>query len=405
MQYEYTAKSTAGETTTGLLTADSTAEVGHQLRERALFVVAVKPVGGGRSLVARGGKLRARSKISKRDLVTLTSQLAIMSRAGIDLATALGNVSDQCPNPALKRTLERIHEDVLSGKSVSAALSNYEHVFGPSYIAGIAAAEVAGRLPEVLSRLADLLRGEMRMRSTLRTLLAYPLLLTSVSTLVIAALVFFVLPQFAGVFKQLDLTLPIITRVLIGVSVELRSRFWLWGSLAIGAVVGSLALVFSTSGRKFFDHALLHLALVRDVTRPLLIGRAFRLLGMMIESGVPLLEGLRLTRSSTRNSLMKDLFDELEDEVVNGRTLAGAFLACSFVPSSAAQMIATAEQTGTLATVTQLMGEFYEEEGETRLRELATILEPMIIIVMGVVVAVVVMSVMLPIFDFATAGK
>jgi len=405
MQYEYTAKSIAGETLTGLLAADSTADAGHRLRERDLFVMSLKPAGRGRSLLQSSGGRPGRKKITKRDLMTLTSQLAIMTRAGVDLATALNNASEQCPNLALKRAIQQIHEDVLAGKSVSAAMGDYRHVFGQSYVAGVAAAEAAGRLPEVLDRLAGLLRADLRMRGTLRTLLAYPILLASVSGLVVFALVFFVLPQFAGVFAQLDLTLPLITRVLIGVAMEVRGRFWLWGTLLFGAIAGLVACIVSGAGREYYDRALLNLVLVRNVTRPLFMGRAFRLLGTMIESGVPLLEGLRLTRSATRNCLMRSLFDTLEVAVTNGRGLSETFLASSFVPPAAAQMIATAEDTGTLSSVTQLMGEFYEEEGETRLRELAAILEPLIIIGMGIIVAVVVMSVMLPVFDFATAAK
>jgi type II secretory pathway component PulF len=405
MHYEYTAKSTAGETSTGLLTATSEAEAHHQLREKDLFVVSLKSVASNRPRSGQLTRLPWGRAVSRRDLVTLTSQLAIMCRAGVDLASALDNIAGQCPNPALKQTLKKIHEGVLSGKSVSQALTEYEHVFGQSYVAGVAAAEAAGRLPEVLDRLASLLRSQLRVRSAFRSLMAYPALLASISMLVIFALMFFVLPQFAGVFKQLDIALPTTTQLLIAVSVELRSRFWLWGGLLVAAILSLLAFAYSTAGRRFLDRLLLNLVFVRDVTRSLLIGRGFRLLGTMLQSGVPLLEGLQLTRSSIRNSLVRELFDTLEHEVINGRGLAGSFLASPFVPPAAAQMIATAEQTGTLATVAQLMGEFYEEEAETRLRELATILEPLIIILMGVVVAFVVMSVMLPVFDFATATK
>jgi len=405
MNYEYTAKSTSGETVAGLLSADSPAEVGHQLREMDLFAVSVKAAGRRSPVFRRAGGLRGRANVSKRDLLTLTSQLAIMSRAGVDLASALQNVSEQCPNLTLRRILVQIHEDVLSGKPVSTALGNYEDVFGQSYVAGIAAAEATGRLSDVLQQLASLLRSELRMRSTLRTLLAYPVLLMAVSVLVISALMFFVLPQFAGVFEQLDISLPLLTQFLIGVSQELRSRFWLWGGLLLAGIAGSVAFVSSTPGRRFYDRMSLNMILVREITRSLQIGRAFRLLGAIIESGVPLLDGLRLTRSSMRNSLLQDLFGTAEEEVVNGRGLSNVFLRSPFVPPAAAQMIATAEQTGTFASVAQLMGEFYEEEGETRLRELATILEPLIIVLMGIIVAVVVMSVMLPIFDFATAAK
>lgn len=405
MHYEYTARSTAGETSTGVLTASSPGEVRQLLRERDLFAVAVKPVGGGRRTAGRAGNSRWGSRVSKKDLMALTSQLALMSRAGVDLATALHDVGAQCTKPALKKILRGIHEDVLSGKPVSAALDNYQHVFGRSYVAAVAAAETAGRLPDVLNRLASLLRTDLRIRSTLRGLLAYPILLASVSALVLFGLMFFVLPQFGRVFEQLDVPLPVITRMLVGLSAELRARFWLWGGLAAGAVVGIVAFRSTATGRRCFDGLLLKLTLVRDVTQALLVGRAFRLLGTMLESGVPLLQGIRLTRASIGNSVLRQVFHDLEREVVNGRGLSNTFLTCPFVPPAASQMIATAERTGTLATVTQLTGEFFEEEGETRLRDLATVLEPVIIIALGVVVAFVVMSVMLPVFDFAAISR
>jgi type II secretory pathway component PulF len=404
MDYEYVAKSTTGKTLTGLLAAASPAEAQNQLRERHLFVVSVRPH-SGRALSARRGRLPWKAKVSKRELMTLTSQLAIMTRTGIDLATALQNAFEQCSNPLLKRVLGQVHGEVLAGRSVSKALSSHEHIFGPSYVAGIAAAERAGLLPEVLDRLASLIRAQLRMQSTLRNLLAYPCVLMSISVVVILALMFLVLPQFAGVFEQLDVPLPAMTRLLVGISAELRARSWAWGGLLLAGVVGLIGFLSSATGHRLLDHLLLKMVLLRDVTRSLLIGRAFQLLGTMLESGVPLLEGLRLTRSSIRNSLLRGLFDTLEEEVLNGRGLSDTFSACPFVPPAAAQMMATAERTGTLAMVTQLVGEFYEEEGETRLRELATILEPVIIILMGVVVAFVVLSVMLPVFDFATAAK
>ncbi len=405
MQYEYCAKTTTGETLEGYLNASSTADVHRQLRQRDLYLVSATPSGSqaGTFRVAGSGGHR-RSRVGKRDLMALTSQLAIRARSGVDLATALGDVSRECRNPRLKDILERVHGDVLSGRSITSALGTYEHVFGQSYVASVAAAEAAGRLPEVLARLAALLRSELRMMSTIRSLLAYPLVLASVSALVVVALVFFVLPQFAGVFEQLELTLPLITRILVGAANEVRGRFWFWGPVFAGSVAGCIFFAVSGAGRAFLDRMLLSVVLVRDVTQSLLIGRAFRLLGTMLESGVPLQTGLRLTRSAFRNSLLQGLFRTLEDDVVNGRGLSTGLVSCRFVPSAAAQMVATAERTGTLAMVTQQIGEYYEEDGETRLRELAGVLEPLMIIVMGAIVGLVVMSVMLPIFDFATAA-
>jgi type II secretory pathway component PulF len=403
MSYRYTAKSTSGTTLEGVVAASSPDEARKKLRAQELFVVSLEAADRGRSLLRPG--VPKRKKIGKKDLLTLTSQLAIMVRAGVDLATAIENVADQCPNANLKSILKQVHENVLAGKSVSSALGAHEKVFGTSYVASVAAAERAGRLPQVLNRLAELLRSELRMRTTLRTLMAYPILLTSISALVVIALVLFVLPQFAGVFEELEVPLPLVTRILLEVSHELRARFWLWGGIGAGSAVLAAAFLRGGRGRRAIDGFLLNFVLVREVTRSLLIGRVFQLLGTMVESGVPLLDGLRLTRSATGNVLYRELFENVEAEVLNGRGLGQTFLSASFVPAAASQMIATAERTGTLASVTQLMGQFYEEEGERRLRELATVLEPLIIVVMGAVVAVIVMAVMLPVFDFATVTK
>jgi len=230
-------------------------------------------------------------------------------------------------------------------------------------------------------------------------------LLSSVSGLVVIGLVTFVLPKFVDIFGQFEVTLPLITRIVVAMSEVLRKHMFLWMPLFIAAIGGLIASRRMESGRKKWDYALLNAPILRDITRAFYIGRTFRLMGLMIESGVPLLEGLRLTRNSVRNSLYRRLFDELEESILNGRGLAASLINAGFVPAVAAEMVLTAERTGTLGMVTELMGEHYEEEGESKLRELATMLEPLIIVAMGVVVATIVMAVMLPMFDIATMAK
>ncbi len=405
MNFEYTAKSKSGQTVRGTIAAGVVDEARRQLRQQDLFPLTIKPAGRGKPSTGGGRRRWSRGRISKRELITFTSQLAIMCRSGVDLASALENILQQCPAGRLKQTLRQVQADVLAGKSVSAALRGHPHVFDVGYVASIAAAEASGQLPEVLNRLAVLLRNELRMRHTLQNLLAYPVLLTSVSLLVVVVLTFFVLPQFSKVFVQMDIQVPITTALLVGMADGLRAYWWLFLGGAGLAATAVILLWTSRLGRRLFDRVVLNLIVVRDVTRALVFGRTLRQLGMMIDSGVPLLDGLRLTKSSARNSLVTGFFSELETEIVNGRGIGKTFLACRFLPAGAAQMIATAEQTGALAMVTQMVGEHYEEQGETRLREVATILEPLIIVVMGLIVAFVVASVMLPIFDFAAAPK
>jgi len=405
MRFNYRAKSIQGETASGVLVADTLALAQQQLRQQGLFPLSLAPAAETAARVRSIALPLGRRRVARKDLMAMTSQLAIMTKAGIDVAGAIQSLARQCPNPALKQALEGVHQNIMSGKPVSAALKNQKHVFGEAYVASVAAGEASGRLAEVLSRLAAMERAELKQQAARRALMAYPLVLAVVSALVILGLMFFVLPQFAGVFDQFGMTLPTITQVLLGISHELRSRWWLWIGIGLAAGIGFRAWLKSPAGKQTWDRFLINGAVIRSVTRSMTTGRAFRLLGIMIDSGVPLIEALRLTRSSISNSLFRDLFDHLEQEVLNGRPLAEALATAPFVPNGATEMVSTAERTGTLGMVTQVIGEFYEEEGETRLRELATMIEPLVIVVMGVVVASVVLSVMLPMFEFATFAQ
>jgi type II secretory pathway component PulF len=346
--------------------------------------------------------LSRRRRIPRRDVFSFTMQLAIMTRAGVDLASALGSLARQCRSERLKEILLQIHADVCDGKLASDALRRHADVFDPTYIASMAAGEASGRLPEVLDQLARLQQSDIRLRGTLRTVLGYPILLASVSGLVLFGLTFFVLPQFGEIFDEFETPLPVITRVLLGVVTELRSRFWLWGALLVAGTIGLVALRKSDTGQRWWDHFTVNVRILREVTRSLIIGRSFRLLGIMIDSGVPLLESLRLVRSSVRNSLFREVFEAIEEDVINGRGMTNCLLSAEVVPDTAAEMMVTAERTGTLGMVTQLIGQHFEEEGESRLRGLVALLEPAIIVFMGVVVALVVLAVMLPMFDLAT---
>jgi type II secretory pathway component PulF len=402
MQFSYTAKSGTGSVTSGILDADSLVDAQQRLREMGLFALSLTKA---KRAGATTGWNVGSGRVNSRDLLSLTSQLAIMTKAGVDLAGALKSVADYTVKPSLKRTIQAVHRDVESGASVSQALQRHVHIFGEAYIASVAAGETAGRLPDVLQRLTQMLRSEMRLRNRVRTLMAYPIVLSTVSFSVLCGLVFFVLPTFAGIFGDYEIPLPVLTQILIDVSTELRARFYVYIPLAIVAIVGFVMFKRSAIGRRMWDAFLLNTVVIREASRTLLAGRAFQLLGIMLESGVPLLDGLRMTRAAMRNIYFREMFDALENDILNGRGMGDTLARTRFLPPAAAQMIRTGEKTGSLSMVTQTLGEYYEEEGEVKLRELATILEPAIIIVMGLVVATIVLSVMLPMFDFATLAN
>lgn len=350
----------------------------------------------------QGGR---RPSVPKRDTLFVTLQLAIMLRTGIDIATAIESLSRQSQNKVLRDALRDVHANVSSGISVADAMNRHVNIFGETYVAIVAAGEASGKLPEVLGQLAQLQRGELRLQNSLRALLGYPILLACVCVVVLAALILFVLPNFAQIFADSEVPLPLLTQILLGVAHELRARFWLWLPLIGAAVAGAMSAVRSPSGREFADRFLLQTRLLREVTRATVAGRMFRLLATMLESGVPLLEALALVKGSVGNVAVRHALSAVQNDVLSGRGMSSSLLSANVLPPSAAEMIGMAEQSGSLASVSRLVGEFFEEEAESRLRALVGLLEPLIVVCMGAVVALVVMSVMFPMFDMVNLAK
>jgi type II secretory pathway component PulF len=343
--------------------------------------------------------------VRKQDIAEMTSQLAIMTRSGVNVASALASLANQCRRPALATVLHDIHESVLAGNPLSTALRQHDDVFEPSYIATVAAGEASGKMSVVLQQLAKVQRNEIRSRRTMKALLTYPLLLLVVSSSVIVALVLFVLPRFDNIFKQYELTLPAITQMLMGLAAELQTRWWLWIPLALATIGSLLTWRRTTGGRRQLDLLWLQLPVISDVYRAQIAGSMCRIFGLMLENGVPLLDVLKLTRQAISNVHYKDLLGNMQEAVVNGRSLASALKSSQIVPESAREMLITAEGTGNLGEVTGLLGEYYEEEAEAKMRQVVGLLEPIITIGMGFIVAIVVLAVMLPVFDLSTLAQ
>lgn len=405
MQFQYTAKTSDGLSTAGVLEAPSLTQARQSLRDRGLFPLGVHEESRPQAISVPRARLWSRGKVRQADLLMVTSQLSIMCQSGIDLAEALKSVAQDCHHPVLKKSLQSIFEDVSSGTAASVAIGKHNDIFGEAYVASIAAAEASGTITNVLPRLADMLRNEIRLRSNLASVAAYPLVLMMVAGVVMTVLVFFVLPQFGKVFTNLGRPAPPVTAFLLDTAQLLRSNVLLI-LLSAGATGFALSqFVRTEAARRYWDKFVLNVRLVSHASRLLLAGRSFRLMGTMLQSGVPLLETVRLCKKSVRNSLFREMFADLERDVVNGNGIGGAISRASFVPLGAAQMIRTAEHTGKLDEVMQLIGEYYEEEGERLVKQVVKLLEPAIIVVMGVIVAGVVLSVILPLLDVSTITK
>ncbi len=406
MQFNYAAKSLTGEATSGLLDADTLVAARQLLREKGLFPITVTPTRGLSAVVPAKTARQSwwKKKVSKAELMLLTSQLVIMCRSGVDLAEALRNVATSCRHPTLKFALTEIYNDVAGGQSFSVSMRKQSRIFGDSYVASVAAGEASGAVPDVLERMADLLDKEIKLRTAVVAALSYPVILFGVCLTVLAAMMFFVLPNFEKVFADMEITPPLSTQFLLLIAGELKRRFWLWGGGTVIAVYLIWQMCRTPAALRTFDLIAFRTRLIGDVLQSLTSGRLFVLMGSMLQSGVPLIETLQLCRSAMRSVCYRDLIDMLQEEVLNGRTIGRVLTNSAFIPPGAAQMVSTAEQSGKLGAVMQLVGEYYEEEGQRKIQELAKLLEPLIIIVMGVIVAFVVASIMLPILDISTSG-
>ena len=406
MKFQYQAKKRSGEATSGELESSSIGEARQQLRAQGLFVSSLSPVkvGGAKSSAGAAG-LRLFGRITKSDLVMMMSQLTIMCQSGIDLAEALENVAQQCTKPAFRTVLEKVHADVSNGSAFSDALKKHPQAFDEMFVAGIASGEHAGTITQVLERLTYLIRGDLRLQSTVWSMLMYPMVLCGVTFLVLNALIFFVLPQFATVFETLEKPVPPLTQLLLDTGTFVRGHLAIVLGSFLGVVIAAAVLRKTQFVRRVWDYATLHVIVVRNATRALLTGRTFRMLGTMLMSGVPLVDGIRLCRSASRNQLFRDLFRQVEQDVLMGEGLGRTLLSAPFLPIGAAQMVVTAERSGKMGEVIKNVGEYYEEQGERSLRDLVKIAEPAVIVFLGVVVAGIVLSIVLPMLDVSTSSE
>lgn len=403
MKFKYNAKDRSGQKIAGEIEADSEAEARRRLRSDKVFVVSLAPAASVSASPLARNVVQWR-RVSRAELVTMMSQLTLMCQSGVDVAEALRNLSQQTKPGKLKDVLGRVYDDVSSGKSLSHALSEHPDVFNSAFVAGIAAGERSGDMVQVLQRLTVLVRNEARLISSIWALLTYPVLLCLVMGVVLAAVIFYVLPQFGKVFEGLGHKPPPLTQFLLDVGTFARGHYLM--ILLAGGLAGVAIAVLRRQpfAYKLWDYGVLNVVIIRNATRALVTGRLLRLLGTMLQSGVPLLECIRLCRGASKSELFQRLFDAVEHDLLQGQTINKAFHAATFLPEGAAQMIATAEQNGKLGPVLQTLGEHYEEQGETRVRDLVKILEPAMIVGLGVVVAGVVMAIMLPLFDASTMG-
>ena len=411
MIIEYQALNHTGNIVTDILTVDDVTQVQAELSNRGLVPISVKTGTGpamGRSglknlltrLVNRTDRVDPK-RASRRDLPFFTAQLAILLETGTPVAASLTAIERQLTNPHWRMIVAQMRRHVEEGGTLTSAASQYPNIFDSVFTSMISAGETSGNLSEILNRLADLSRQADRLKNKLVSAMIYPALLTLISFAVMLVLIFFVLPRFVTVFEELNVKLPATTKALLSVSKFAREYTLLVIGLLSVVIVSVVFALRSKPGRRFRTRASLKIPIAGPLNSALINARIFRLMGLLIESSVPLLDALELTRTATGNYLYTGLIGRMHSSVLNGRTMNEVMLTSRLIPPSIAQMVQTGEENGQVGRVMTMLADYLDDRNETRIGTLTTVMEPIILIFMGLIVGVLVISLVLPMFDLS----
>lgn len=341
----------------------------------------------------------------KQQILNVTNQLALLVETGVDLAESICVICDQLPDGPIKQAWLDIRDDISTGKSLSNAMNQQRGVFGAEYVVSISTGEASGKLTEVLKSTAAKLERDLDLQKSTRAALAYPCVLCCVAFGVVNSLIWFVLPQFEKVFENMNFTPPWLTQMLLQGAKFARNYYWLLAVTVI-AIVG--ATIFTWRHPKFAvyrDHLMCRLPIIGKAYRNLATSGFFLLCGNMLKHGVPLVETLQLCSRATFSPILRNILEETERDVLVGRNLSYTLAKSEFLPPGAASMITMAEKSGNLDRVMITTGEYYEKEGVQSLQQSLKLLEPILIVCMGGLVALVIASVMLPMMDANSAVR
>ncbi|KAB8319677.1 type II secretion system F family protein [Tolypothrix campylonemoides VB511288] len=346
------------------------------------------------------------TNVSVKDKAVFSRQFAALVNAGVAIVRSLGVLSEQCNNPKLKQALLGISADVQSGINLSEAMRKHPDCFDNLYVSMVEAGEVGGVLDEVLNRLAKLLEDVARLQNQIKSALAYPVVVGFLAVAIFIGMTVFLIPIFANVFKELGTTLPPLTQFMLWISEILRSwRLLLVIGIVIAAGIAYRQYYKTPTGRETIDRLYLKMPLFGDLIQKSSVARFSRTFGSLTRSGVPILTCLEIVRETSGNQVIANAIDAARVEIQQGGMISLALQKEKVFPSMAIQMISIGEETGELDSMLIKIADFYEDEVEQTVKALTSVLEPVMIVVLGGMVGTILLSMYLPMFKvFDTLG-
>lgn len=395
--FDYLAIDTVGRERRGRVKAESADDARARLDARKLFIVSLEP---GLVRPARGSALlsRSRARLSSKELTLFTRQLSTLIQVS-PLEESLRTIGRQSEKDHVRTIVGRVHSGVLEGRRLSDALGAEPRSFPALYRAMISAGESSGSLPTIMDRLSVLMERQAEIRSKVITAIAYPSVLAIFAVCVVVALMIFVVPRVVEQFDNIGQQLPMLTQVIIGISYVLAT-YW-WAFLLGGLLLGLLAVhaLRQPPIRYRFDGALLALPVIGRLIRDLHAARMARTLSTMIASRLPLMEGLALTAQTVHNRVLRRASDEIVESIRGGGSLSAALRRAGVFPPLLVYLAASGEAAGRLDTMLERAADYLEREFDTFTATALAMLEPIIIILMGGMVAVIILSILLPILQ------
>jgi type IV pilus assembly protein PilC len=401
-QYSYQARNGSGGVEAGGVAAADAATAAAMLRGKGLHVMQLAPAASAARLASLGEKLSWTSGPGKKEILDFTTQLAVMVRAGISIRQALDGISEQTANVKFKKILLQIKADIESGRQFSEAISKHPKLFGPLYLSMVRASEMSGAFARMLDRIAAYLQQELETRKLVIGASIYPGIIATMAIGVTVFLLTFVLPRFAGVFEGKEEALPGPTKFLMSLSDFMVGYWWIILILAAAAIGGFLMFVRTELGGFWWDRAKLSMPVAKRMFRALYISRSLHTMGELLNAGVPMLDTLAITGDISGNRLFRRMWRSVHSSVRQGRKIQTQLGKSNLLPKSVIQMVAAGEDSGKLGEVLDEVSDYYHRVLRDAIKAVTSMIEPLMIVLMGSVVGFIAMAIILPIFKMSS---
>lgn len=395
--YVYKVRDRSGRLLEGSLEADSTTLVANKLRQMGYVPIAIDK--RDTSGLQREIRLPGSGRVKLRDVAVFSRQFATMINSGLSLLRSLHILAEQTENKALAAIVNEVRQDVERGSSLSQALARHPKAFSRLYVAMVRAGETGGVLDDVLLRVAATIEKQVELRRKIKSAMTYPVVVFGLVLLIVTAMLLFVVPMFKGLYDELGGTLPLPTRLLIAVSSLIGRFFPVVVVLQVAAVWGFKRWVQTDGGRARFDRVKLRVPIFGKLVHKTALTRFSRTLAVLLHSGVPILESLEITAETVGNTVISRAIKDVQAGVKAGESVARPLAAHPVFPPMVVQMMAVGEETGALDEMLTKVGDFYDQEVEATVNALTSLLEPLLILVMGGAVGSMVVALYMPMFN------